>query len=63
MPFDEPGLENYRVLTAHDEEPQLLVQKVDHQSLIHLDIEADDLEAEVKRLEALGARRIGFVNP
>src|SRR5207253_11320407 len=58
---DETGLENYRVLKPNDEEPQLLVQKVDHQSRIHLDIEADDLEAEVKRLEALGARRIGFV--
>ena len=32
-----------------------------HESRIHLDIEADDLEAEVKRLETLGAKRIGFV--
>jgi hypothetical protein len=28
---------------------------------VHLDIEADDLEAEARRLEALGARRISFV--
>jgi hypothetical protein len=51
----------YRELAAHAGEPMLLVQKVDHPSRIHLDIEADDLEAEVKRLEALGAKRVGFV--
>ena len=28
---------------------------------VHLDIEADDVEAEVRRLEALGARRQEFV--
>ena len=27
----------------------------------HLDIESDDSEAEVRRLEKLGARRIGMV--
>ena len=52
---------DYRELQAQAEEPQVLLQKVDHQSRIHLDIEADDLDAEVARLEALGARRIGFV--
>ena len=34
------------------------VQKVDHPSRVHLDIEADDVEAEVRRLEALGAKRV-----
>jgi hypothetical protein len=34
------------------------VQRVDHESRLHLDIESDDVEAEVMRLEALGARRI-----
>jgi hypothetical protein len=51
----------YRELTTGREEPILLVQQVDHASRIHLDIESDDLEAEAKRLEALGAKRIGFV--
>lgn len=37
------------------------VQKVDHPSRVHLDIEADDIDAEAARLEALGAKRIGFV--
>ena len=37
------------------------VQKVDHPSRVHLDIETDDLDAEVARLEALGATRVAFV--
>ncbi|MEG3191690.1 VOC family protein [Lysobacter sp. D1-1-M9] len=37
------------------------VQKVEHPSRVHLDIETDDLDAEVSRLEALGASRVGFV--
>ena len=39
----------------------MFVQKVVHESRIHLDIETDDLEAEARRLEALGARRIAYV--
>ena len=31
------------------------VQQVDHPSRVHLDIETDDIEAEVARLRALGA--------
>jgi len=31
------------------------VQRVDHPSRVHLDIESNDIPAEVKRLEALGA--------
>jgi predicted enzyme related to lactoylglutathione lyase len=37
------------------------VQQVDHPSRVHLDIEADDIEAEVRRLEALGARRVAQI--
>lgn len=33
------------------------VQSVSHASRVHLDIESDDIEAEVERLEALGAKR------
>ncbi len=58
---DEADMDNYRVLRSKRSEPLLLVQKVAHQSRIHLDIEADDLEAEAKRLEALGAKRVAFV--
>lgn len=37
------------------------VQRVAHPSRVHLDIETDDIEAEVARLEALGATRVGMV--
>lgn len=41
---------------------RVLIQKVPEpktcKSRVHLDIESDDVEAEVRRLEALGARRV-----
>jgi predicted enzyme related to lactoylglutathione lyase len=54
---DDP---NYRALVATGGGPTLVVQKVEHDSRIHLDIECDDLEAEVARLERLGATRVRF---
>jgi predicted enzyme related to lactoylglutathione lyase len=38
------------------------VQIVSHPSRVHLDIETDDIEAEVGRLEKLGAKRIQAVH-
>ena len=38
------------------------VQKVAHPSRVHLDIETDDIDAEVARLEALGAKRVAAVH-
>ncbi|GAO03375.1 VOC family protein [Anaeromyxobacter sp. PSR-1] len=58
----DPGSPGYRALEDAAGEPVVLVQRVDHPSRVHLDIESDDLEAEVKRLEALGAKRVGFVH-
>ena len=37
------------------DDPHVILQKVDHPSRIHIDIETDDIEAEVERLQALGA--------
>ena len=37
------------------------IQAVDHASRVHIDIESDDIEAEVKRLEALGAKRVADI--
>ncbi len=48
----------YRSLKPPQRETYVEVQKVAHASRIHLDIETDDIEAEVLRLESLGARRI-----
>jgi len=51
----------YRDLVTEAPAPVLMVQAVKHPSRIHLDIETDNIEAEVARLEALGARRVEFV--
>jgi hypothetical protein len=53
--------DRYEVLDASARDLYLEVQRVDHPSRVHLDIETDDLDAEVARLEALGARRVAFV--
>jgi predicted enzyme related to lactoylglutathione lyase len=37
------------------------VQKVEHPSRVHVDIESDDVDAEAARLEKLGAKKIAFV--
>lgn len=48
----------YRQLETGPADAHIEIQQVQHDSRVHLDIEADDIEAEVKRLEALGARRV-----
>ena len=54
----DPGDSLYKTLQPPERETYVEVQKVAHDSRVHLDIEADDVEAEVARLEALGARRL-----
>ena len=39
----------------------VLLQAVDHDSRVHLDIETDDQEAEVARLQSLGATVVALV--
>ena len=56
--FDHPGDENYALIETSQGDPRVLLQKVMHPSRVHLDIEADDIEAEVSRLEELGAKRV-----
>jgi len=51
----------YIDLVAPNGQPAVIVQQVDHASRVHLDIETDDVEAEVTRLEALGAKRVAQV--
>jgi hypothetical protein len=53
---------SYRELLTGAEGIHVEVQRVGHESRVHLDIETDDLEAEVRRLEALGAKRIEYIN-
>ena len=49
----------YVVLDASARDMHIEVQRVSHESRVHLDIETDDQAAEVARLEALGARQVG----
>jgi len=58
---DQDGDGRYAELQTDADEPFLLLQRVDHEPRMHLDIETDDLDAEVARLEALGATRVAFV--
>lgn len=52
----------YRCMLTDELGLHVEVQKVEHDSRVHLDIESDDIEAEARRLEALGAKRIGTVH-
>jgi hypothetical protein len=58
---DQDGDGRYGELATGPDEPFLLVPRVDHAARVHLDIETDDLDAEVARLEALGATRERFL--
>lgn len=55
---EQPGDENYIKMQMPDNQPAILLQKVTHPSRVHLDIESDDIEAEVERLERIGAKRV-----
>ena len=53
---DHPGTRgNYVMLEGRPDEISIQVQRVDHESRVHIDIETDDIPAEVARLERLGA--------
>lgn len=57
-PSEDPAKDKYVTLGTGKEDLIILLQKVPHSSRVHLDIESDDIEAEVKRLEKLGAKRV-----
>src|SRR6516225_10205130 len=46
---------NYRMLETPPDEPIVQIQRVEHENRVHIDIETDDIAAEVDRLETLGA--------
>ncbi len=60
-PHDDPAEGDYVHLDAAPAELHVEVQKVSHPSRVHLDIESDDIPAEVARLEALGAKRLSAI--
>ena len=58
MPMEAlPGAEGKKYVRLRDKTGQLHieVQSVSHDSRVHLDIETDNIDAEVSRLQALGA--------
>ena len=60
-PLPEISSHVYRHLRLPDSDIRILLQKTDDKKVskerMHLDLETDDVEAEVKRLETLGATR------
>ncbi len=59
--FDDSEEAEYRYLETSNDDLHVEVQRVSHESRVHLDIETDDVDAEVTRLERLGAKRISEV--
>ena len=58
MPLGAREGDKYLKLDASARDLAVEVQRVAHDSRVHLDIESDDVEAEVARLQKLGARRL-----
>lgn len=60
-PIAEPSRQVYRRLKLPDNEMRVLLQRTSDTKVskerMHVDLETDDVEAEVRRLEALGATR------
>lgn len=61
-PAGAPAADRYVGLPGHPDDVLLVLQRVEHPSRIHLDIETDDVPAEVARLLALGARHVAAVD-
>ena len=52
---DHPGTRGNYVMLEDRRTVSVQIQRVDHESRVHIDIETDDIPAEVARLEKLGA--------
>jgi hypothetical protein len=53
---NHPGTRgDYVMLEGRPDQVSVQIQRVGHESRVHLDIETDDIPAEVARLEKLGA--------
>jgi predicted enzyme related to lactoylglutathione lyase len=58
----DPEDENYVPLKTGPDDLAIELQKVTHSNRVHIDIETDDVEAEVERLEELGAKKVEKVS-
>lgn len=55
LPPDMDASSGFIQLVTPPGEVQVIVQRVDHEARAHLDIETDAIDAEVARMETLGA--------
>ena len=60
-PSSAPEDEGYVLLQTGTDTLYMELQRVEHPSRVHLDIETDNVELEVSRLEQLGAKRVQMV--
>ena len=60
-PSADPADRKYRKFDTGPDGLDVEVQQVEHPSRVHLDIETDDVAAEVARLTRLGAKKVGTV--
>jgi predicted enzyme related to lactoylglutathione lyase len=60
-PAAEEASAKYRQLMTRPDDVHIEVQQVEHDSRVHIDIETDDVPAEVRRLESLGATCVASV--
>lgn len=58
----KPQEAGYRSFDTGPDGLDIEVQQVEHPSRVHLDIETDDVTAEVARLVVLGAKKVGMVH-
>lgn len=65
LPKDHDARSGFIKLVTPPGDVQVIIQRVDHQSRAHLDIETDSIDLEIARLEELGAtviiRKDGWV--
>ncbi len=61
LPTTDPRDKNYIRFRTAPNDLDIEVQTVEHPSRVHIDIESDDVAAEVRRLEALGAAKIARI--
>ena len=54
----DPSNPSYIALATRPGEVLVQLQAVAHESRVHVDVETDDLDAEIARLTALGAREV-----
>lgn len=53
---------NFATLHDPDGTIAMIVQGVPDEPKVHLDIETDDMQAEIRRLEKIGARKLGVLD-